>query len=159
MSEAWSLQGIGHPCLQPGLVDYRWMTPWNSGILPAHLRLSIKHGRPDPQFELLGRGDVLRGLGLICCHPCVRCSDARQESFQEGTERDRRSSNRYRYQIAAEGADASCKQLGCSGRLAAILWAVIAYIGIRAAWPPFAAAMQRRRAERQRAPLAAEDTH
>ncbi|CAM0125325.1 hypothetical protein SMJ63A_70125 [Stenotrophomonas geniculata] len=123
--------------------------------MPAHLRLSIKHGRPDPQFELLGRGDVLRGLGLICCHPCVRCSDARQESFQEGTERDRR----YRYQIAAEGADASCKQLGCSGRLAAILWAVIACIGIRAAWPPFAAAMQRRRAERQRAPLAAEDTH
>ncbi|WP_432593465.1 hypothetical protein [Stenotrophomonas maltophilia] len=42
---------------------------------------------------------------------------------------------------------------------ATLLWGVIAYIEIRAAWPPFAAAMRQRRAERQRAPLSADDTH
>lgn len=48
---------------------------------------------------------------------------------------------------------------GAAFLAAALLWAVIAYIEIRAAWPPFAAAMQRRREERQRAPLPADDTH
>lgn len=50
-------------------------------------------------------------------------------------------------------------RFGAAFMAAALLWAVIAYIEIRAAWPPFAAAMQRRRDERQRAPLPADDTH
>ncbi|WP_164085948.1 hypothetical protein [Stenotrophomonas maltophilia] len=50
-------------------------------------------------------------------------------------------------------------RFGAAFLAAALLWAVIAYIEIRAAWPPFAAAMQRRREERQCAPLPADDTH
>ncbi|WP_414553391.1 hypothetical protein [Stenotrophomonas forensis] len=50
-------------------------------------------------------------------------------------------------------------RFGAAFLAAALLWAVIAYIEIRAALPPFAAAMQRRRDERQRAPLPADDTH
>ncbi|MCU1123565.1 hypothetical protein ABK045_20370 [Stenotrophomonas pavanii] len=42
---------------------------------------------------------------------------------------------------------------------ATLLWGVITCIELRAAWPPFAAEMQRRRAERQPAPLPADDTH
>ncbi len=56
-------------------------------------------------------------------------------------------------------ANGVSSRFGAAFLVAAILWAVIAYIEIHAAWPPFAAAMQRRRAERQRAPLAADDTH
>lgn len=56
-------------------------------------------------------------------------------------------------------ANGVTSRFGAAFLVAAILWAVIAYIEIRAAWPPFAAAMQRRRAERQRVPLAADDTH
>lgn len=56
-------------------------------------------------------------------------------------------------------ANGVSSRFGAAFLAAAILWAVIAYIEIRAAWPPFAAAMQRRRAERQRVPLAADDTH
>ncbi|MCU1017051.1 hypothetical protein JAK38_06595 [Stenotrophomonas maltophilia] len=43
-------------------------------------------------------------------------------------------------------------RFGAAFLVAALLWAVIAYIEIRAAWPPFALARKRRRDERQRAP-------
>ncbi|MDT3447867.1 hypothetical protein ROW33_04160 [Stenotrophomonas maltophilia] len=56
-------------------------------------------------------------------------------------------------------ANGISSRFGVAFLVAAILWAVIAYIEIRAAWAPFAAAMQRRRAERQRAQMAADDTH
>lgn len=56
-------------------------------------------------------------------------------------------------------ANGVSSRFGAAFLVAAILWAVIAYIEIRAAWPPFAAAMQRRCDERQRAPLPADDTH
>lgn len=56
-------------------------------------------------------------------------------------------------------ANGITSRFGIAFLVATLLWAVIAYIEIRAAWPPFAAEMQRRRAERQRAPLPADDTH
>ncbi|HHA2634401.1 hypothetical protein I5U05_013645 [Stenotrophomonas maltophilia] len=46
-------------------------------------------------------------------------------------------------------ANGVSSRFGAAFLVAAILWAVIAYIEIRAAWPPFAAAMSRRREQRR----------
>jgi len=48
-------------------------------------------------------------------------------------------------------------RFGAAFMVAAIVWAVLAYIEIRAAW--FAEAVQRRRSERHRTPLPSDDTH
>lgn len=58
------------------------------------------------------------------------------------------------YEAFANGISS---RLGAAFLFAAIVWAVLACIEIRAAW--FAEAVQRRRAERQRAPRTADDTH